>query len=154
MFERTNQSILTPHYSALVAHDDNDADEVFTLARRDHTLDGPDTSLAEEDEITRPLVSSEDLSKRKLKAGSSRKSQLRTRRGPEKVVFDDEGLAREFYEAGKEAESGAGADDRRKKYVAEEKERMTLADRDDKEVAWERKRERKRKRKEREKEVS
>lgn len=152
MFERINQSILTPHYSALVSLDRGDADEIFTLARHDHALQDDDAS-AQEQGVDGSLISSEDLSKRKLKAGSSRKLQLKTRPASEKVVFDDEGLAREFYEAGKEAESGAGAEERRKAFVAGERETMRDADRVDREVARERKRERKRKRKEREREV-
>ena len=155
MFERTNQSILTPHYSALIARDDDadDAGEVFTLVRRDHELTGAVATSGDEND-TRPLHSSENLSKRKLKAGMSRKAQLKMHAGPEKIVFDEEGLVREFYQAGKEAESGMGAEERRQEYVSGEKERMRIADRVDKEVARERKRERKRRRKDREAEVS
>ena len=153
MFERKNQSILTPHYAALVSHDHEDADEVFTLARRDHALD-VEEAASDREGITQPLTSSGDLSKRKLKAGSSRKGQLRTRPAPEKVVFDDQGMTREFYEAGKDAESGAGADAKRKAYMDAERDKMRIADRLDRQVARERKKERKRKRKEREMEVS
>ena len=146
MFERTNQSILTPHYSALISHENgDDADDVFTLARRDHALDG-------DNPVEDRIVASEDLSKRKLRAGTSRKAQLKNRPAPDKVIFDDEGQPREFYEFGKDAETGAAADAERKKYVDEERGRMQAADRVDREVARERKME-KRKRKGREREV-
>lgn len=165
MFERKNQDILTSHYSSLVAQEeDSDGDDdVFTLARRDHDLgendvplDEATTALAKAGSSTQPapLVSSEDLSKRKLKAGASRKAQLKSRPAPDKVVFDDvTGEARNFYEEGKEAESGAGAAEKRSAYLDEERGRMQVADRVDREVARERRREQKRKRKEREKDV-
>ncbi|ORY35831.1 P-loop containing nucleoside triphosphate hydrolase protein [Naematelia encephala] len=159
MFERTNQSILTPHYTALVnqeADDDEDGD-VFTLRRRDHDLEGDDDpEILKEDHSTpgEPLISSEDLSKRKLKSGTSRKAQLKNRPAPEKLVFDEEGHARDFYEHGKEAESGAGDEQVRRAFVEQERERMRAADKIDREVARDRKRELKRKRKEREREVA
>ncbi|KAL7422642.1 ATP-dependent RNA helicase dbp4 [Cryptotrichosporon argae] len=143
MFERTNQSILTPHFTKLVSHDDggsdDDGDDVFTLARRDHELDGP------------ALPASDELSKRALKAATSKKGALKHRPVPEKLVFDDAGEAREFYEAGRDAEAQAARE--RARYVAEETERMKAADKVDREVAREKKRERKRKRKEREREA-
>lgn len=160
MFERTNQSILTPHYTALIGQDNEEGEEdVFTMARRDHALEGEDDpSLLDEESSTiipkngEPLVSSEDLSKRKLKAGTSRKAQLKTRPAPEKLVFDDSGAARDFYEHGVEAEQGAA--ERRKVFVEGQREEMKEADRVDREVARERRREKKRKRKDREREVS
>jgi len=156
MFERTNQSILTPHYTALISHEGEDEDDVFTLARRDHDLDSsipqvdiniPTTTSA----TSAPLISSEDLSKRKLKAGSSRKGILKSRPGADKVVFDEEGNATDFYKAGVEAEVDAAGD--RRVFEKEERERMREADRVDREVAREKKREMKRKRKDREREM-
>lgn len=170
MFERKNQSILAPHYSALISHEDDEGedggdDDVFTLARKDHDIDLPaDNSLFEETPTAgpstntatgtgaEPLISSEDLSKRKLKAATSRKALLKSRPAPEKVIFDEEtGEARNFYESGKDVETAAGDQASRQKFLEEERERMREAHRIDKEVAREKKREKKRKRQEREK---
>lgn len=159
MFERKNQSILTPHYSKLVAHDDDlagaedDDDDVFTLARRDHDLDGADSDEDFEG-VKKPLISSEDLSKRKLKEGTTRKGQLKNRGMPTKVVFGEDGEARDFYEHGDDVEAGAGAEEVRRAFVEAESARMREADIVDREVAREKRREKKRKRKEREREVS
>jgi len=161
MFERKNQSILTDHYSKLVAHEDDLADgddDVFTLARRDHDLDlGSDAeidSTAPIDTIAKKLVTSDDLSKRKLKDATTRKGQLKLRGLPTKMLFDEEGQARDFYEHGKEVEQDAAAEEARRAYVEEESKRMREADVIDREVAREKRREKKRKRKEREREVS
>lgn len=154
MFERKNQSILTPHYSALVAHDEDllaagaDGDEDFiTLKRRDHDLDGtiPDPDAP---------ISSEDLSKRKLRMATSKKALAKNGPLGTKVVFNDEGEARDFYEMGEKVEEGAAAEEKRLAFVREEQERMKIADKEDREVAREKRREKKRKRKEREREVS
>ncbi|WWD20597.1 ATP-dependent RNA helicase DBP4 [Kwoniella shandongensis] len=171
MFERKNQSILTPHYTALIAQDDEDetggdVDDVFTLARRDHALSGDEGGLSsggdddeDEDALTaemkkKPLISSEDLSKRKLKQAASRKAQLKMRPGPSKMIFDEvTGEAREFYEAGEDVEKEMGNEEKRREYLEKERERMKLEDKVDREVAREKKREVKRKRKEREREV-
>ena len=178
MFERKNQSILTPHYSSLVAHDDDlkagasdgedeDDDDVFKLARRDHDLEdeGEGAELSAADLVpahrrtagsgeTAPLVSSDDLSKRKLKAGLSKKAKVKNGPMPEKLVFDEEGNARDFYEEGREAEQEGGAAERRKEYVEKERQAMREADKVDRAVAKELKREKKRKRKERERELA
>jgi ATP-dependent RNA helicase DDX10/DBP4 len=169
MFERKNQSILAPHYSALISHEDAEGeggdDDVFTLARKDHDIDLPaDDSLFEETPVSipgpstsaaastsEPLISSEDLSKRKLKAATSKKALLKSRPAPEKVIFDEEtGEARDFYTSGKDVETLAGDQASRQKFLQEERERMREAHRIDKEVAREKKREKKRKRQERE----
>ena len=158
MFERRNQSILAPHYTALVHHDtdtpDAETDDVFTLARRNHDLDNttPDADAAYTEPVaTVPLTTSEDLSKRKLKLAATRKGQLKLRPTATKMLFGEDGESREVYEAGVEAERAAAAD--RGKYVEDERERMSVAHKEDREVAREKKRERKRKRKEREREV-
>lgn len=146
MFERKNQDILTPHYNKLISHEE-DEDEVFTLARKDHELE-----LSEgEDGQPAPIITSEDLSKRKLKDASTKKGQLRNRPGPQKVLFGEDGEERDFYAAGIETEKMAAAE--RDAYVAAETERMKEADVVDRAVAREKKREKKRKRKEREREA-
>ncbi|KAL1409788.1 ATP-dependent RNA helicase dbp4 [Vanrija albida] len=164
MFERKNQDILTDHYSKVVAHDDDllaagaeDDDDVFTLARRDHDIDDDETAdlgiseaLADPSK-PKPLITSDDLSKRKLKAASTRTGQLKNRPAPTKVFFGEDGEARDIYEKGIEAEQAAAAT--RDGYLAEERERMAAADIVDREVAREKRREKKRKRKEREREL-
>ncbi|EIW69833.1 hypothetical protein TREMEDRAFT_30305, partial [Tremella mesenterica DSM 1558] len=155
MFERKNQSILTPHYNSLIRHSSSASEseeEVFTLTRRDHDL--PEFGGSTSGKSRKPLISSEDLSKRKLKAGGSKKGLLKIRSGPDKVIFDESGHPTTFYEAGKEAEDIARDSKLREKYLDEEKERMRKAHEIDREVARDKKRERKRKRKEKEKEVS
>lgn len=164
MFERKNQDILTDHYSKVVAHDDDllaagadDDDDVFTLARRDHDIDddeaadlGISEALADPSK-PKPLITSDDLSKRKLKAAATRTGQLKNRPAPTKVIFGEDGEARDIYEKGIEAEQAAAAD--RDGYLADERERMAAADIVDREVAREKRREKKRKRKEREREL-
>lgn len=169
MFERKNQSILAPHYSALVSHegdDDDDDDEVFTLARKNHAIEtGPGADDGSDLEETLPststshidpngaLISAEDLSKRKLKAATSKKALLKSRPAPDKLIFDEvTGEARNFYEQGKEVENLAGGLESRAKFLEEERERMREAHKVDREVAREKKREKKRKRQERERE--
>jgi ATP-dependent RNA helicase DDX10/DBP4 len=157
MFERKNQSILAPHYSALISHGDEAEegdDDVFTLARRDHDIEANENDdLLQETKTPAddtPLITSEDLSKRKLKAATSKKALLKSRPAPEKVIFDEvTGEPRNFYESGADLETLAGGDAERKKFLEEEGKRMREAHRIDKEVAKMKKREKKRKRQER-----
>jgi len=157
MFERRNQSILTPHYSALVSHDD-DEDEVFTLARKDHALEGEGDDLADGDldptAPGAPLISSEDLSKRKLKAGASKKQSIRNKPTGEKLVFDEEGQATDFYKSGRQEEELGGAEEARREFQERERERMREVSKIDREVARAARMEKKRKRKDKEREVS
>lgn len=154
MFERKNQTLLSEHYNKLVEHEDDSDDDVFTLARVNHDLSGNEASSASEAEEDGPLISSEDLSKRKLKAASTKKGMLKSRPAPTKVVFDDDGAARDFWKAGAKAEEEAGGEEARREFFEKEKERMKEADVIDRQVAREKRRELKRKRKEREREVS
>lgn len=161
MFNRKSQTILSDHYTKLIAHsddDDNDDDDAtpadgpatltaggeandddfITLKRADHTLD--DASLPE----------SHHLSKRKLKMGQSKKAMLAAHGNPSKLVFDDDGGAHEIYELGDLAafEADGTAKEQQQKFV--EEERMALARRDveDKERQKEKRRDKKRRRKE------
>ncbi|EIM87449.1 DEAD-domain-containing protein [Stereum hirsutum FP-91666 SS1] len=159
MFERKNQNILSSHYTKLVDHsldptlnrsgDASDSDDDFiTLARADHALPGDDA-----------LPSSENISKRKLKAGTSKRAMLKYKGAPTKLVFDDEGKPHEVYEM-KDVDDvfGEGKQDgdvkeAGKKFVESERGRLREADVRDKEEAKEKKKEKKRKRKEREREA-
>ncbi|WVW80961.1 ATP-dependent RNA helicase DBP4 [Kwoniella bestiolae CBS 10118] len=163
MFERKNQSILTPHYTALISQGDEEEgeeDDVFTLARKNHNLsddeDQSDSDLvnvAEGKEMGKPLISSEDLSKRKLKAATSKKSKLKTGGVGEKLIFDEEtGESRNFYESGKDVETQFMSEEKRREYLDKQRERMKVDNEVDKRVAKEKRNELKRKRKERERE--
>jgi ATP-dependent RNA helicase DDX10/DBP4 len=159
MFERKNQGVLAPHFSALVQHDDmpqNEDDDFLTLKARDHTLEdvglggteGPDGS------ITAPVVISAELSKRKLKMGESKKAMLKNKTSGHKVIFDEEGEAHELYEMEPEEEftKRGNAQESRDEYLRVNREVMKEADLEDRRVAREKRQEKKRKRKERERE--
>lgn len=153
MFERKNQGVLAPHFSALVEHDvqtnGGDDDDFLTLAQRDHTL--KDIGL-DDQELPGTTPTAADMSKRKLKMGESKKAMLKMKQAGHKVVFDDQGEAHEMYEMqglddyDKEGE----AEEQRKLYVEKNREAMKMADVEDRRVAKEKRQEKKRKRKERE----
>ncbi|KAF5384112.1 hypothetical protein D9615_003227 [Tricholomella constricta] len=146
MFERKNQNILTEHYSKLIDHDpiDDDDDEFITMKRADHELTDDDGTL-----------DPGDLSKRKLKLGRA-KSAIAKNGVPKKLIFDDEGRARELYELADaedwyKAKGGlAGVKEEGKRFAEGERGKMEVTDIVDKEEWREKKREKKRKRKERE----
>jgi len=158
MFERKNQGVLAPHFSALVTHDgadDADDDDGFlTLKQRDHTLQ--DVGLIDETtgEPSTSMTSAEMLSKRKLKQGESRKAMLKTKSSGHKVVFDDEGGAHEMYEMEGEDDFAkrGDAETQRQEYLEKNREVMKEADVEDRRVAREKRQEKKRKRKDRERE--
>lgn len=92
-----------------------------------------------------------EISKRKLKAGESRKAGLKNKGTGNKLVFDDKGDAHELYElVDEEAERLGKKGDEKEVFVREERERLERMDVRDREVAKEKKREKKRKMKERE----
>ncbi|KDE03407.1 hypothetical protein MVLG_06123 [Microbotryum lychnidis-dioicae p1A1 Lamole] len=157
MFSRKSQTILSDHYSklvdrssdeedggagrtALTGHhgaDGGDGDDFITLKRRDHTID--------EDQ----LPESHFISKRKLKMGQSKKAMLNKHGNPTKLVFDDDGEARQIYALKDEEHFKAEGDaaEQRAKFVEEERQRLAKADVLDKERAKEKRREKKRKHK-------
>lgn len=159
MFERKNQNILSEHYTKLVDHsldptlngagNASDSDDDFiTLARPNHGLPGDGE-----------LPISENMSKRKLKARTSKKAMLKLQGAPKKLVFDDEGNPHEIYEMkdvdevfGEGREEGDVMEAGRR-FMESERGKLREADLIDKEEAKEKKREKKRKRKEREREV-
>ncbi|KAI5479785.1 ATP-dependent rna helicase dbp4 [Pseudohyphozyma bogoriensis] len=143
MFNRKSQTVLSDHYSKLVAREDgaDDAEDDFiTLKRADHVLEDV------------PVPDSFELSKRKLKMGQSKKAMLSTKGNPSKLVFDDAGVSHELYElAGEEDFKRDGdAREQQREFVEAEREALKLADVKDKERAKEKKREKKRKRLDRE----
>jgi hypothetical protein len=162
MFERKNQNVLAPHFSALVTHegaDEADDDDGFlTLKHRDHTLQ--DVGLADNanDDDGNPQAagssSAEMLSKRKLKMGESKKAMLKLKSSGHKVIFDDQGGAHEMYEMEGEADFAkrGDAESQRREYLEINREVMKEADVEDRRVAREKRQEKKRKRKDRERE--
>ena len=165
MFERKNQGVLAPHFSALVTHDgvvqDGEDDDGFlTLKERDHTLeavglDGPAEGDDQQASGSTPaLTSAEMLSKRKLKMGESRKAMLKLKSSGHKVVFDEDGGAHEMYEMEGEDDFAkrGDAETQREEYLKVNREVMKEADVEDRRVAREKRQEKKRKRKDRERE--
>ena len=150
MFERKNQGILSEHYQKLVDHsadleklapDGDENDDFIQIKRVDHAL---------EDDFDQ--LQAENLSKRKLRAGESKRGMLKYGGTGSKLTFDEEGVGHEVYEF------GDGDEFRRKdqaleaarKFAEAEREKMKITDVRDKAEAQEKKREKKRKRKERE----
>ncbi len=108
MFERKNQSILSEHYSKLIDHegngdlfgsdDDNGSDSEFmTLKRADH-------------ELPVDLPESAELSKRKLKMGTSKKALIKFRGLGQRLLFDDDGRAHDVYDVKDAEKELAGKD--------------------------------------------
>lgn len=161
MFERKNQGVLAPHYSALIHHEDprtDDGDDDFlTLEKRDHTLD--DIGISQPDSnggnTTNNLTLPSELSKRKTKLGESKKAMLKSKPLGHKLVFTEDGTSREVYEMAKDEDlSKVASEEKREEYLRLNKEGMRRADEEDRREAKEKKREKKRKRKDREREVS
>ena len=150
MFERKNRSVLTDHYTKLIDQDDlvalqsdeRDASDGFmTVKRVDHGLGDGQPVLQ---------LLDQDLSKRKLKMGQSKKAMLKYHGNPHKTVFDEEGEGHAVYEF-----KGPTNDDHEmleaaRKFAEGEREKLAKADVLDREVARDKRRERKRKRKDRE----
>lgn len=142
LFERKNQGQLSEHYNALIDRNkegaDSDEDDFMTLKRRDHGLDGGD------DEEDDPAG---NLSKRKLKAGQSKKAVAGKSEPGHKLRFDDEGLAHELYELQKGDD--VDVESEKKRFIEEQNRQLKEADVENKRLAKEKRDEKKRKRKER-----
>ncbi|KAG8953565.1 ATP-dependent RNA helicase dbp4 [Tulasnella sp. 419] len=156
MFERKNQNILSNHYHKLVDHredvSDNDEQDFFTPKRIDHALDGDEQTAAGMDHDP-----SLDISRRKLKAGESKRAMLKYKGLGNKLVFDEEGIGKQIYEFedDEEFKRKLGGKDESvlkaaREFAEREREKLKIADVRDREEAQEKKREKKRKRKERE----
>lgn len=151
MFGRKNQGILSDHYNkmvdrqktsegdGLVNHTGDVDDDFLTLKRADHAL-----------EDNNDLEASDHLSKRKLKAGTSKKAIAAQRGTGNKLTFDDEGEAHALYELQTEADFAKAGDAKKlgQEFVDAERAALERQDVIDRAAAKERKREKKRKRKE------
>jgi ATP-dependent RNA helicase DDX10/DBP4 len=152
--------VLSEHYLRMVDHaddgvaDGSDADDFLTLKRVNHKL-SDDESGSDADAEGLRAADAENVSKRKLKMGASRKAMRKVRDAPLHLRFDDDGTARDAYEirtADDEADAAARAAGQA--HAEEQRARVAQADVRDRAEAKARKQEKKRKRRERERDVS
>ncbi|KAL6796758.1 DEAD domain-containing protein [Trichoderma sp. SZMC 28012] len=161
MFERTNQDVLSSHYSKLVLdggkEDDDEEDDFLSVKRRlnDDEVDAL-TGKATINNAKVIALGGDDLyvvdSKRREKALQSKKKMAKFMGSSSKLVFDEEGNAHEIYELQDEEDfkQQGPAEEQRKKFLDSETVRVKEADVDDKALAKQKKREKKEKRKARE----
>ena len=168
MFERTNQDILTDHYSKLVNDDQgqindvNDADEgndFLTVKRRlsDATSVESETERDLLPSNSNPSKTLEQTpinvdSKRKEKLLKSKKKLLKLKDKGQKLVFDEEGNPHQMYELENEDQfkQRGPADAQKAKFLEEEQTRLQAADLADKQAAKAKRKEKREKRKARE----
>lgn len=168
MFERTNQDILTDHYSKLVNDDgqgqrnnDTDADEgndFLSVKRRlsnassvDSEAKGPKRDPSKIGET--PMIVD---SKRKEKLLKSKKKLLKLKEKGKKLVFDEEGNCHQIYELEDEDQfkQRGPADAQKAKFLEEEQARLQTADLADKQAAKAKRKEKRENRKAREAETA
>lgn len=170
MYRRQNQGVLSEHYNKVVEHDeeangsslllgaDDDQEDFITLARRQHDLpldhddsqsmhNGMSTAIGGDEE-----TGMEDLSKRRLKMGMTKKGLVKLRGKGEKLIFDEEGQSHALYEMTRE-DAIEDVEAERRQFLENEGQRMRSIDVADKAAQKEARRDKKRKRKEREREV-
>ncbi|KAF4978573.1 hypothetical protein FZEAL_5065 [Fusarium zealandicum] len=165
MFERTNQDVLSSHYSKLVGEgedkkngddDDDDDDAEFLSVKR--VLKDGDLDEASKDafksaaKIIDGLGGEEPFivdSKRREKALKSKKKMLKFKGNATKLVYDDDGNAHAVYELQDEDDfhDEGPADELRRQFVEGETSRVREADVDDKALAKQKRREKREKRK-------
>ncbi|KAH8680654.1 putative RNA helicase HCA4 [Xylariales sp. PMI_506] len=156
MFERTNQDVLSAHYSNL--RPDVEGDEDFFAVKRVVKSDELDAKSKEGEESRAkvvPIFGGEELiidSKRREKLLKSKKQMLRFKGKGTKLVFDEDGEAHEIYELQDEDDfvQDGSAEVQRQKFVEEEASRVREADVEDKQLAKAKRQEKKIRRKERE----
>lgn len=171
MFAKQNQNILSSHYANLIADEGASAapaagllddvpagkggnDDFLTIKRKNHGLDSDSDPDDAADVQPGEDITSAELSKRKLKMGTSKKAMLKAKGAGHKLVFDEDGTAHEIYEfVGEDEEKARKKGDEHARFVEEQRREMEVVDVGDREVAKEKKREKKRKRKDREREV-
>ncbi|CRK44139.1 hypothetical protein BN1723_016325, partial [Verticillium longisporum] len=155
MFERTNQDVLSGHYSKVLGEaDDDDADDFLAVKRVIDTNDLDDPAQADAGPKKVTIGHQEVIidSKRREKALLSKKKMLKYKGSGTKLVFDEDGVARPLYELQDEdafAQDGP-AEEQRARFVEDEAARVKDADADDKERARLLRREKRLKRKARE----
>ena len=176
MFERQNQDIFADHYTRMIRDDDKDDaklnrleddqaadDDFFPIARR---LPAVELSHSEgEDSVHEtnangaesvhipgmqdPLVLN---SRRREKLLKSKKKLLKLKGKGSKLLFDDEGNARQMYELENEDDFNARgpASDQQRRFVETQQPRLREADLADKQLAKEKRKAKREKQKERE----
>ena len=173
MFERRNQDVLAPHYSKIVRDDDDNEsgndlgdaeedDEFLTVKRRigvdedeaaQNGVSGVRHSKGKQ--LVIPVPGREPLvidSKRREKLIQSKKKFLKLKGKGTKLVYDDDGEAHEVYELEDEEQFRQRGDpqSQRAKFVEQERSRVVVADRFDKQLVKEKRHEKREKRKARE----
>ncbi|EFQ32038.1 DEAD/DEAH box helicase [Colletotrichum graminicola] len=167
MFERTNQDVLSGHYTKLVANGDEvtgdtgaadgDDNDDFLSVKRVLGDDELDAESGKAPGGRAKVITYGDQqfvvdSKRREKALKSKKKMLKFKGRGQKLVFDDDGNAHAIYELRDEEDFGreGPAEELRQKFVADEAARVKEADAEDKAAAKERLKEKRLKRKARE----
>ncbi|KAI0132444.1 ATP-dependent RNA helicase DBP4 [Xylariales sp. AK1849] len=155
MFQRTNQDVLSSHYSKLRPEVEED-DEFFGVKRilNDDGSDAePEAAKGLRSKVI-PIFGGELVidSKRREKLLKSKKKLLKYQGKGTKLVFDDDGEAHQLYELQNEDnfKQDGSAEAQRRRFVEEEAGRVREADVDDKQLAKAKRQEKKAKRKERE----
>ncbi|KAI5464917.1 P-loop containing nucleoside triphosphate hydrolase protein [Mariannaea sp. PMI_226] len=166
MFERTNQDVLSSHYTKLVldgddskknGEEDDDADFLSVKRRlNDDDLDEEAKNAYKSTvKIIEGMGGEEPFvvdSKRREKALKSKKKMLKFKGNPTKLVYDEDGNPHAIYDLQDEDDfrQDGTAEEQRQKFVEGETSRVREADVDDKLLAKQKKREKRDKRKARE----
>lgn len=169
MFERQNQDVLSHHYTKLLANDtekrngdaDEDGDFLKVKSRlEDHLGQADDSDTNEEFQPSGtvrvvPGLGQEPLvidSKRKEKLLKSKKKLLKLKDKGTKLVFDEQGQARQIYELEDENQfkQRGTANMQKAKFLDAEHKKLQAADIMDKQTAKGKRKEKKEKRKARE----
>ncbi|KAI0206371.1 ATP-dependent RNA helicase DBP4 [Astrocystis sublimbata] len=165
MFERTNQDVLTDHYTKLIGDTADkaaeDSEDDFLAVKR--VIEGDDLDEAADGKATLPsgtkiiqgLGGEEPFivdSKRREKMLKSKKQMLKFKGKGDHIVFDDEGTAQHPYriQGEEDFQRDGSAEAQRQRFVEGESVRVKEADVDDKALAKEKRREKKERRKARE----
>lgn len=160
MFERRNQDVLSGHYSKMIAEDDAipaehadaDEDDDFLSVKRVIAADDSDDEIAVPGGKVITGLSREPIvidSKRKEKMLKSKKAMLKLKGKGIKTIFDEEGVAHNINEMEDEQtfQQRGTAAEQRARFLEEEAARVQAADREDKQLAKDKKRERREKKK-------
>ncbi|EEU42958.1 uncharacterized protein NECHADRAFT_95387 [Fusarium vanettenii 77-13-4] len=161
MFERTNQDVLSSHYTKLVidgddkkGEDDEEGDflSVKRVLRDDDLDEASKDAYKSTAKIIEGLGGEEPFivdSKRREKALKSKKKMAKFKGNSTKLVFDEDGNAHAVYELQDEDDfrQEGPAEEQRRKFVEDESTRVKEADVDDKALAKQKRREKKEKRK-------
>ncbi|KAI0841378.1 DEAD-domain-containing protein [Hypoxylon sp. FL0890] len=164
MFERTNQDVLTSHYTKIIGDGEqaadggeDDEDDFLSVKRvlEGDDLDDGANGLVPGTKIITGLGGEEPFvvdSKRREKMLKSKKKMLKFKGKGDKVVFDDDGTVHHPYRIKDEEDfiRDGSADAQRQKFVESEAVKVKEADISDKQLAKDRRREKKEKRKARE----